>query len=29
MANDEKTLRDKLKENQKRNSRVKKVLKDW
>jgi len=29
MANDEKTLRDKIKENQKRNSRVKKVLKDW
>ena len=29
MANDEKTLLDKIKENQKRNARVKKVLKDW
>jgi len=29
MANDEKTLRDQIKENQKRDARVKKVLKDW
>ncbi len=29
MANDEKTLRDKIKENKRRNTRVKKVLKDW
>ena len=29
MANDEKMLRDKIKEDQKRNTRIKKVLKDW
>ena len=29
MSNDEKTLRDKIKENMKRNARLKKVLKDW
>jgi Ca-activated chloride channel homolog len=29
MANDEKNLRDAIKENQKKNSRIRKVLKDW